>query len=589
MRLKVWMAGILSMVAFAASAAEVVSLDGVWDFAFTRNGALEAADAAFVATDKMSVPACFDMLPRYYNRRGLAQYRRTFYLDRATPNARIRVKGMGLACRFFVNGRSVGESHLPWSTVEFAVGPLAAGRHEIVAALDNRLTGAPGELFQPFYDFYGSGGFYHGIDLVLQEHATEIDRVFVRTQDYRTGKVELELSFVGVPPSGNEFAALVAFDDGERRRILFTGNRATLTVPNFRLWSPESPALHRVTVAAEGFGAVSTRFGIREIRAEKKRILLNGREIYLTGVNRHEAHPEFGYATSRPLMMEDIQLMKDLGCNYVRGAHYPQTEAFLDLCDEVGLMVWEESLGWGNGKQNLTDSVFTARQVEQTRLMVRNSFNHPSVIIYGFLNEMQSDIPEGRDFVKLLTDTIRKENSGRLVTWACNRPFGDLGNAYTDIIAYNTYPAWCWNDAGAIDNETLARTMRDETERTVSALRAKFGEEKPIIVSEMGSCGVYGQHDRDGAQWTEEFEADYIGAAIRAAFANAEIKGFTVWQFADSRSYFRGGASIRSKPFAMNLAGLFDGYRREKLAASIVRTLFREKTQSAAKGTTKEN
>lgn len=560
------------------SAAEVRSLDGLWEFAFDKGGRLESANPTFAATDKMSVPGCFDMTPRYYNRRGLAHYRRAVTLDRAVADARIRVKGMGLAMRLFVDGRAVGESHLPWSTVEFAVGPLSVGRHEIVAALDNRLTGELGELFQPFYDFYASGGFYHGVDLVLQDRETEIDRVFVRTQDYRTGKVELELVFSGTArPTEKEFAAMVSFDDGAPERVLFTGRRATLTVPNFRLWSPESPALHRVTVAADGYGEKTERFGIREIKAEKKRILLNGREIYLTGVNRHEAHPEFGYATSLPLMMEDIQLMKDLGCNYVRGAHYPQTEEFLNLCDEVGLMVWEESLGWGNGPANLTNEVFIARQVEQTRLMVRNSFNHPSIIIYGFMNEMASDLPVGRDLIKRLTGVVRHENSGRLVTWACNRPMGDLGNEFTDIIAYNTYPGWCWGDDGAIDEETLQKTMRDETTYVVNALRKKFGEEKPIIVSEMGTCAVYGQRDRDGAQWTEEFESQYVGAAIRAVFENPEVRGFTVWQFADSRSYFRGGASIRSKPFAMNLAGLFDGYRREKLAAQTVRKLFQSK------------
>lgn len=565
-------------LAGAASAAGRVSLDGVWEFDFRRGGTLAEARADFAATDRMTVPGCFDVMPRHYNQRGLAHYRREFLLDRPCRQARLRVKGFGLAARFFVDGRDAGESHLAFSTVEVPLGPLAAGRHVVVVALDNRITGAPDALFQPHYDFYGSGGLYHGVDLETFELESEIDRVFVRTLDYRTGRVSLELAFSGPAPEGRELAASVAFDDGEPKGVVFVGGRAEATVPDFRTWSPKSPNLHRVTVSAEGFGRKSERFGIREVRTEGRKILLNGEEVYLLGVNRHESHPEFGYATSRPLMMEDVQLMKGLGCNYVRGAHYPQTEDFLDLCDEAGLMVWEESLGWGNWEANCTNGVFVARQVEQTRLMVRNSFNHPSVVLFGFLNECGSCTPSGRDLVRLLCETVRAERSGRLVTWACNQVMnGDLGNEFTDVMAYNAYPGWI-NEPDPVDREALDRACREATADNVGVLRKRFGD-KPIIVAEMGTCGVYGARDRGGAQWTEDFEAEWLDAAIRAVFANREVTGFTVWQFADARSYFRGGSNIRTKPFAMNLAGLFDGYRREKLAACAVRRLFIEKAR----------
>lgn len=565
-------------LAGAASASVRVSLDGVWEFDFRKGGTLAEARADFAATDRMTVPGCFDVMPRHYNQRGLAHYRREFFLDRPCRQARLRVKGFGLAARFFVDGRDAGESHLPFSTVEVPLGPLAAGRHVVVVALDNRITGAPEALFQPHYDFYGSGGLYHGVDLETFELESEIDRVFVRTLDYRTGRVSLELAFSGPAPEGRELTASVAFDDGEPKSVVFVDGRAEATVPDFRTWSPKSPNLHRVTVSAEGLGRKSERFGIREIRAEGKKILLNGEEVYLLGVNRHESHPEFGYATSRPLMMEDVQLMKGLGCNYVRGAHYPQTEDFLDLCDEAGLMVWEESLGWGNWEANCTNGAFVARQVEQTRLMVRNSFNHPSVVLFGFLNECGSCTPSGRDLVRLLCETVRAERSGRLVTWACNQVMnGDLGNEFTDVMAYNAYPGWI-NEPDPVDREALDRACREATADNVGVLRKRFGD-KPIIVAEMGTCGVYGARDRGGAQWTEDFEAEWLDAAIRAVFDNREVTGFTVWQFADARSYFRGGSNIRTKPFAMNLAGLFDGYRREKLAAGAVRRLFAEKAK----------
>ena len=97
------------------------------------------------------------------------------------------------------------------------------------------------------------------------------------------------------------------------------------------------------------------------------------------------------------------------------------------------------------------------------------------------------------------------------------------------------------------------------------------------MVSEMGVCGVYGAHDPAGAQWTEEFQCDYVGAAIRAVFANPEMCGFTIWHFADARSYHRSGGALRGKPFAQNLAGVYDGYRRAKKLAETVREHFAQK------------
>ena len=114
---------------------------------------------------------------------------------------------------------------------------------------------------------------------------------------------------------------------------------------------------------------------------------------------------------------------------------------------------------------------------------------------------------------------------------------------------------------------------------TIVARHRAKGRTQPIIVSEMGTCGVYGHHDPAGAQWTEEFEAEYVGDVLDVVFGHPEITGMTIWQFTDARSYHRGGATIRSKPFAENLAGLFDGYRRAKAVVPVVKEKFAQKAR----------
>ena len=562
---------ILSLiVAFAAavSSAAVPALDlnGSWQFRFEEGRSIaQAGNPAFVPTGTIAVPGCYDMLPAWLCRRGTGLYRRTFTLDRAVPNAWLVIDGMGLVGNFKIDGRDLGIHPYPYAKLELETGPLAAGTHTLYAALDNRFDWETLKLARPYYDFYLFGGFYHGVSLAFDNR-----RFLVRTRDYAKGVVEIEAAHF----AQGDFDATLVFDGRNEVAASFKGGRATVAVPDFRLWSPESPSLHTVALK----DGLSARFGIRTVEARDRRLWLNGKPLYLKGANRHESHPTFGAATPEALMVQDIQNLKSLGGNFFRGCHYQQAQRFLDLCDENGILVWEESLGWGNGSHGgkmsayeLTNEVFCAQQVHETKEMVRASFNHPSVIIFAFMNEFASGSKPGKALADRLISTIKAEDSGRLVTYACCHNDQDIANANTDLVSFNTYPGWIGSDAGS--PEHLKQLVEENVARVVARFR-KLYPQKPIIVSEMGTCGVYGHHDPAGAQWTEEFQAEYVGDVLDAVFAHPEIAGMTIWQFTDARSYHRGGATIRTKPFAENLAGLYDGYRREKSVVPVVRTKF---------------
>ncbi|MBR2838761.1 MAG: hypothetical protein IKE55_08260 [Kiritimatiellae bacterium] len=140
-----------------------------------------------------------------------------------------------------------------------------------------------------------------------------------------------------------------------------------------------------------------------------------------------------------------------------------------------------------------------------------------------------------------------------------------------ELVAFNTYPGWMVPEPGT--PAELRERMKCKVRSIVERFRSLYPD-KPIIVAEMGTCGVYGQHDPSAAQWTEEFQAEYFGDIIDTVFAESDICGLTLWQFADANSFYRDGARVRTKPFAVNLAGLFDGYRRAKMAAQTVRDGF---------------
>ena len=517
------------MTGVAWARPQPLNLNGSWEFAFAEGKTLETAGGAdFAATDRMSVPGCWDMLPKWLCKRGTGLYRRTFTLAEPVENAWIVVDGMGLRAQFAVDGKPAGGVlPFPWGRLEIPTGPLAAGTHTLFAALDNVLDWSTQKLALPYYDFYLYGGFYHGVGLVFDNR-----KLFVRTRDYKTGTVEIE----AVNFAQGDFDATLVFDGRNEVKAAFRNFRATVRVPDFKLWSPASPNLHTVALG----GAVSARFGIREIKAEKKRLWLNGE-------------------------------IKSLNGNFFRGCHYQQSQRFLDYCDEMGVLVWEESLGWGNNVKQMGDPDYFRLQVEQTRAMVRASFNHPSVIIFAFQNENASQTKEGKKMNDALIDAIRTQDSGRLITFACNHNADDLSNEKTDLVSFNTYPGWIGSNAGTFENQ---KKLIDAAVTKIVTRYRKLYPEKPIIVSEMGTTAIYGYHDPAAGQGTEEFQLYYNKDVLDRIFADPEMAGLTFWHFADARTYHRDGSNIRSKLLAENMAGIYDGYRRAKIVTVAIKEGF---------------
>ena len=540
-----------ALMAYVGTAWADVSLDGTWDFRFEEDKILETAgDAGFSATDRMTVPGCWDTMPRWYMKHGTGLYRRTFTLEKPLKDAVLVVDGMGIRARFEVDGRDLGTHPYPYARLELPVGPLAAGEHTVFAAVDNVMEWPRVKLARPYYDFYFYGGFYHGVKIVERQ-----PKVFVRTLDYRTGEIEIEVE-----------------GRGRERRF----------VPNFKLWSPEEPNLTTIEVAGR-----PVRFGIRQVEARDRRIYLNGREIFLKGFNRHESEMTSGSATSETLMLQDLQRLKAAGGNFIRGAHYQQCERFLDLCDEMGVLVWEESLGWGNGQDyvngkfppnELKDPEFCDLQVHQTREMVRASFNHPSVIISGFLNECNSRLPACKTLVDRLIETVRAERTGRLVTFACNICSEDICCENVDLVSFNAYPGTIPMEPGT------PKMLKDSVSRAftkrISDFRKRYPD-KPIMVSESGVGAAYGAHDPNASTLTEEFQDEYLKDIFETLWANPDCVGFSIWQMNDGRTRERFDPKAVSSFFGGSLAGVFDQMRRPKMSLATVRDYFTNRTPAS--------
>ena len=527
-----------------------VCLNGSWEFSFKEDQILEdVAKPDFTAESTMIVPGCWDVCPDWYMKRGTGLYRRSFTLDREMKDAVLVVDGMGVRAKFSIDGKDLGVHSYPYARLEIPVGALAKGEHVIFAAVDNVMEWPRVKLARPYYDFYFYGGFYHGVKIVERER-----KVFVRTVDYAARKIAVKV-------------------DG--------GQWEERTLPDAKLWSPESPNLTEIVVAGR-----KVRFGIRQVEAKNRKIYLNGKEIFLKGFNRHESRNNEGAATSEATMIQDIQNLKALGGNFIRGAHYQQSQRFLDLCDEMGVLVWEESLGWGNGQDYTTgknqfppneflDEEWCRMQVDQTREMVRTSFNHPSVIIFAFLNEPASSKKAGKEIIDRLIKTIRSEETGRLITFACNNVNNDIANENTDIVAFNAYPGTIPMKPGT--KAALKKKVSDHFNGVIERFR-KLYPDKPIMISESGCGGIYGAREPLHASiCTEDFQDEYLTDIMETLWANPDCVGYAIWQMNDGRTRQRFCEKSCSAIFGGSVAGCFDEMRRPKFSTATVKKFFKQK------------
>ena len=529
------------------------NLNGLWDFAMVPD-----YETHPVYDSIMTVPGCFDVRPGQFGKREIGCYRRKVAVSGG--KAMLSIGGCGLHAEFFWDDISIGKSVLPYTPEEFLFDAGAEGEHTLTIITDNFVRDEPGEMFKLYYDFYGFGGIYG--DVSLTEFApADIRRVAVIPLDDKTGTVNIRVEPFETAPE----TLKIHFDGKFFKEIPFA-EEFTCDVPEFKLWSPDSPNLHTVSI-----NGTSATFGIRILEWKGQQLKLNGKVLKLLGCNRHESHPEFGAATPDNLILNDLLMIKQQGFNFIRGSHYAQKEIMLKICDQLGLLVWDEALAWGNRPEHFTDKTFADNQEEQCRKMVRNSISHPSVIIWGFLNECHSFDETAPAMISRLYSAIREEDPSRPITYASTYPDRDICFDIVDIIAVNNYPGWYDYPDYPVDGTDRIRPRLEQYAKQFKDVQ------KPLIMSEIGASAIYGEHS--GFRWSEEYQADLLEKVLNAIFDIDRYTGVAIWMFCDAWS---GLESLRvfQRPRGFNNKGLLNEFRKPKAAWKRVEELLKKKKAS---------
>jgi beta-glucuronidase len=540
-------------------------LSGTWDFAFLGDvdpEQVRVEDVAF--DDRMVVPGCFDATPRYAGRRGVAAYRVRVSLG-GKRRARLVVDGAHHHATFLLDGVRFARHAGGFTRFRVELPAAGPGEHELVILVDNRFDELRSPLHLEYFDWYHHGGLTRG--LALEEVPDVVIEAFeVRTSSWERGEIELALHVTAARPEqvpcevrfrGRALLSeRLALPAGETRVV------RSLTLPQAAPWSPATPTLHELHALVGDDDAVA-RFGLREIAVRGRELLLNGEPLVLRGVNRHEAHPTFGHAVPAAVQLADLQLVQAMGGNFVRGSHYPQDGGFLDLCDELGVLVMSEAIGWQQTEAHLTSEAYLSAQETHIDEMIAAGVNHPCVILWGLLNESCSTTERGRSGYTRLIERIRRRDASRPVTYASNQPHSDVCFDLADLVCVNTYPGWYFGDL-----ESVAGYL-DE----LVTLLAERAPGKPILVGEIGAGAVYGFHDHNGQRWTEEFQEALLDRALDRLIADRRVLGVAIWQLTDCRTSERIQNAL-GRPRGYNNKGLFDEYRRPKLAVRAVRKHF---------------
>ncbi|MBO5688835.1 MAG: hypothetical protein J6S73_02810, partial [Lentisphaeria bacterium] len=416
--------------------ANTVSLNGLWDFAFVQKTLSDTDVCRTAMTDNALVPGCFDAASSLFGKRGTGIYRREIC---CAGRIRLDFQAIGLRARIFWDGKLV--SVIPWAFTPHKViidNPENAARHTLTVAVENTLETGNDSMFHPIYDFYAFGGIYRDVTFRELPDTVWLDRVQVTPLSVADGTVEAKVFLDGAAESR---LVKVYIDDvfaGEQE-ITSCGNILCKIPSPATPWTPENPVLHRIRVCTEK-DFLETQFGLRTLSWQDGTLKLNGTSLKLIGYCRHDSHPETGYAIPESRVLADMKMIKAQGCNFVRGSHYNQSEFLLDCCDRLGLLVWNESCGWGNKEEQCADPDFVRKQVEQSAIMVQETYNHPSIVMWGCMNELASDTPAGRHIIEEIFKKFREEDPSRPITFASNRRKKDICYDLADIISTNVYP-----------------------------------------------------------------------------------------------------------------------------------------------------
>ena len=465
----------------------------------------------------------------------------------------------------YVNGRKAGHHIGGFTPFNFDVTELLKdGENTVIVKVDNKrhAEDVPTQIF----DWWNYGGITRDVLLIsvaptyVENYKLSLDKASANKKAARQISFQAKLNKA-------EAGQIISLNIPELKvkQQITTAADGTATVTfkakNLKLWSPEQPKRYRVELGLNGETLVDS-IGFRTIETRGKQILLNGQPIFLKGISIHEEKP---FGGGRANCTADAHTLlswaKELGCNFVRLAHYPHNEYAVREAERMGILMWSEipvywTIAWTNPQ------TFANAQRQLTDMIGRDQ-NRANVIIWSIANETPHSAE--RDlFLSRLAQHARSLDDTRLISMAMevtsasnykNR-LQDNMNEYVDVVSFNQYIGWY-------------RDVNDAPKMTW-----EIPYNKPVIISEFGGGAKYGLHGAKNQRWTEEFQENLYRENCAMIDKIEGLAGTTPWILKDFRSPRRVLNGIQDY---YNMKGLFSDKGEKKKAFYVLKEWYEGK------------
>ena len=486
--------------------------------------------------------------------------------DYATSKALLYFGAVNYDCRVWVNTKEVGHHIGGFTPFNYDITDLLKdGENTIIVKVDNKrhAEDVPTQIF----DWWNYGGITRDVRLVkvpavyLEDYSLLLQKADtkakVRQIDFsaQANKKEAGHKVVVYIPELKIEQQLTTDAEGKVSGTL------KVNAKKLSLWRPDSPKRYQVYLSLDT-STYTDSIGFRTIETRDKQILLNGQPIFLKGISIHNEKPNGG---GRANSAEDAKTLlswaKELGCNFVRLAHYPHHEEMVREAEKMGILVWSEipvywTIAWKNPKTY-------ENAMNQLHDMIVRDHNRANVIIWSIANETPHS-PERDTFLGNLAKYARSLDNSRLISMAMevtgasnyvNR-LNDNMNQYVDVVSFNQYIGWY-------------RDVNDAPK-----MKWEIPYNKPVIISEFGGGAKYGYHGEKNQRWTEEFQENLYHENIAMLDKIEGLAGTTPWILKDFRSPRRVLPDVQDY---YNRKGLFSDKGEKKKAFYVLKAWYDSK------------
>lgn len=527
----------------------------------------ELIEYDFDQSQAMQIPGDWNSQdPKLLYYEGTIWFKKSFNL---TPKAGKRYflyfGAINYESHIYLNGKKLGMHKGGFTPIQYDITSLLSpsGGNFVVVKADN--TRRPEEVPTINTDWWNYGGITRDVfiaetpDTYITDYKVQLARDDAKTL---TGYVQLS----GEGRAGQTVSLNIAEAGIKQTMKTDADGRATFSVParKLTLWSPQTPKLYAVSLRA-GSDAMQDKIGFRTIQTRGQDILLNGKSIYMRGISMHDENPLIpGRARGEGDLRMLLTWAKELGCNYVRLAHYPHNEIMLRLADEMGLLVWAEvPVYWTIAWENPATYKNAETQLSDLISMGKNRAN---IVVWSVDNET----PLGEPRLKFMTNLVKKARSlddTRLLSAALELHrdgntvvVDDPLGAELDLTSFNEYAGWYWGGK--------------PSEITKYTFNIKYN--KPVIVSEFGGDALAGYHGDANTRWSEEYQEALYQNQIKMLGGISGLRGMTPWILADFR------ATRRQHPVyqnGFNRKGLISSTGQKKKAYYVLQEYYRQMAQ----------